>query len=141
MNVVWGHPDLVVPFVMERIGLTRPFGHCQTAAVVSNDHKVAAGLVFHNWDPEHGVIEVSAAAIDPRWAQRGVLKEAFGYIFERAKCQLAVCRCHPKNKAVRRLWKSFGADEYIIPRMRGRDAGECILTVTDDAWRASKFMR
>lgn len=106
-----------------------------------NGDDVAAVLIFHNWHPEAGVIEVSAVAGNPKWTQRGVLKEAFDYIYGRLGCQMAVARCDVSNGRVRRLWKAFGASEHIIPRLRGRNADEAILTLTDDAWRASRFAR
>lgn len=84
-------------------------------------------------------MEVTAAAIDSRWASRTVLRQLFGYVFNAA--QLCVARTGTDNQRVRRLWKAFGAKEYIIPRLRGREASEAILTLTDDAWYASRFMR
>lgn len=139
MRLVWGHKDVVAPTVQKIIGLPRGWGNCQTAAVVDSDSRFAAGLVFHNYDPEAGVIEVSAGALNPKWAQRQVLRDAFAYVFDVA--QLAVARTAEDNMRVRRLWRAFGADEYIIPRLRGRDSAECILTLTDDSWHNSRFVR
>lgn len=140
MTPVWGNPDLVVPFVARLIGHPgSDFGECQTMTVLDSHGKVAAGIVFHNWNPDAGVIEVSAAAVDPRWPTRNVLQQAFGYVF--AHCQLAVSRQHEDNIRARKLWKAFGADEYLIPRLRGRTASEAICTLTEEAWRDSKFMR
>lgn len=100
---------------------------------------LVGGVVFHNWNPETGVIEVSAASIDARWATRGVMRAVFEYIFQTAECQLAVARTGEDNKRTRRLWKALGATEYIIPRLRGRTASEAILTLTQEAWENSKF--
>lgn len=131
----------MVPFVAKQIGINRGFGPCKTGAVLTKDGRLAAGLVFHNWSPEAAVIEVSAAAINPAWAQRSVLQEAFGYVFGGAGCQMAVARCVESNHSVRRLWKAFGATEFIIPRLRGRHEAECIQSLTDDAWIASRLAR
>lgn len=141
MKVVWGHAEIVVPFVMRLTGLTRDFGPCVTAAVVSENNELVAGVVFHNWNPEAGVIEASAAAVNPKWAQRGVLKELTDYVFKRAGCQMLVARTDEGNQRVRRLWRAMGAVEYIIPRLRGREASEAILCVSDDAWQKSKLSR
>lgn len=138
MRVVWGHDDLVAAWVAEELG-GRPFGEHRAAAVVDGDGNLAAGVVFHNWNPEAEVIEVSAAASDPRWATRAVLSELFGYVF--AVAQACVARTAEDNARVRRLWKAFGAQEYVIPRLRGRTASEALLMLTDDAWAKSKFMR
>jgi len=126
---------------MRLTGLTRDFGPCVTAAVVNKADEIVAGVVFHNWNPEAGVIEASAASVNPKWAQRGVLKELTDYAFRRAGCQMLVARTDEGNRRVRRLWKALGAAEYIIPRLRGREASEVILCVSDDAWQKSKFMR
>ncbi len=125
---------------MRLIGVDRDFGEAITAGVVDRDGNLVAGLVFHNFYPESQVIEVTGAAISPRWAQRGVLREVFRYVFERAGCQMAVSRTAVSNGRVRKLWKALGATETIIPRLRGRDEAECIITLTDDGWAASKFM-
>lgn len=141
MTPVWGLQDYVVPFVADHADLPPDFGRCQTMAVMDRAGQMIAGVVFHNWQPVAGVMEVSAASIDPKWATRGVLQEAFGYIFGRCGCQMAVARTAEDNTRVRRLWKAFGAMEYIIPRLRGRNASEAVLCVTDDAWQASKLSR
>lgn len=136
MRVVWEVPE-AVEFVRALTGV-RAFDNCRTAAVVHGD-KMVAGVVFHNYSPEYGLIEVSAGAIDPRWATRTVLQTLFGYVFEIA--QTCIARTAEENTRTRRLWKAFGAQEYILPRLRGREASEAILLLTDDAWMQSKFMR
>ena len=137
MKVVWNPPG-VVGFVAERCNIRADFGHCRTAGIFDGSRMVA-GVVFHNWSPEYGVIEVSAAADDPRWARRDVLKQLLGYVFSIA--QLCVARTDEDNHRVRRLWVAFGASETIIPRLRGREAAEVVLTLPDDAWAASKLNR
>lgn len=139
MRVVWGHEDIAVPFAMQALGFTRDFGPCATAVVLDESHALAAVVVFHNWNPEAAVIEVSAAAVTPKWAQRSVLRELFGYVFSIA--QACIARAAEGNVRVRRLWTAFGAEEHVIPRLRGRKASEAIYLLTDDAWAQSRFMR
>ena len=135
--IVWKAPE-VVPFVAALTGSRPDFGNCQTAAVIRNGQMIA-GVVFHNWSPEFEVIEVSAAAADPRWASRSNLRTLFGYVFDVA--QTCVARIHEDNTRARRLWRSFGAEEFILPRLRGRTASEALFLLTDDAWASSKYMR
>jgi RimJ/RimL family protein N-acetyltransferase len=108
-------------------------------AVLDGEGRMVAGIVFHNYSPEHGVIEVSAAATTPRWATREVLNAALGYVF--AHCQMAVARIAEDNLPARRLWKALGATEYILSRMRGRTASDALQLLTDDAWAQSKLKR
>lgn len=135
--IVWNVPE-VIPFVSELVGCRADFGNCRTAAVV-RDGEVIAGVVFHNWSPESEVIEVSAGATSPRWATRETLQGLFGYVFSVA--QTCVARIHEDNERARRLWRSFGAQEYLLPRLRGRKSSEAVLLLTDDAWADSKYMR
>lgn len=139
MIPIWGLEEAVVPFVAQLVGCRPSFGNCRTMAVLDRDGKLAAGLVFHNWSPENQVMEVTGASVTPKWATREVLSVACGYVF--AHCQLAVARTAVENAPVRRLWKAMGAEEYILPRLRGRAASEAILLLTDDAWAQSKLKR
>lgn len=141
MKTLWVDAEIVVPFVAALTGLRPDFGKCRCMAVLNGKEEMIAGLVFNNWDEKAGVIEVSAAATSPRWATRNVLKAALKYCFETAGCQMVIARHSECNKPARRLWKALGAQEYIIPRLRGRDTAESIATLTDDAWAKSKFMR
>lgn len=106
---------------------------------VEHDGKIVAGVVFHNWCPEHGVIEMSAAAETKRWVTRPVIRAALGYAFDEVGCQMVVSQMDLNNEAPRALWRGLGATEYVIPRLRGKNADGVLATFTDDAWRQSKF--
>lgn len=131
----------MVPFVAGLAGIRPDFGNCRTMAVVDRRGETVAGVVFHNWSPESEVIEISAASTDRRWASRNVLRAVFDYCFESAGCQMVVARHAEENQPARRLWRALGAQEYLIPRLRGRTASEAIATLTDDAWKQSRFKR
>lgn len=136
MRVEWGLAQETAQWVATRVpGCARGWAKCRAALVVDQAGKPAAGVVFHDWSPETGVIEVTAAADDPRWAQRGVLRELFDYAFGACGCQMVVARTG--SERVKRLWRRFGATAYEIPRLGGRDRPLVLLTLTDDAWRAS----
>ena len=137
MKLVWD--DAAIGVVANALDLGG-FGEARGAVIRDRRGKSAACLVFHNWNPKAGLMEVSAVAKSPRWATRAVLRDAFGYIYDTSGCQLAVARTDTDNHRVRRLWRAFGADEYVIPRLRGRNASEAILTLTQEAWAASRFM-
>ena len=98
-----------------------------------------AVVVFHNYCPEAGVLEMSAAVESKRWLSRPVLRAMHGYIFDDAGCQLAVMRVSENNMTMRRIAKAYGYDETLIPRLRGRNEAESILTLTDDDWNRSRF--
>ncbi|GHA15126.1 hypothetical protein GCM10007989_07350 [Devosia pacifica] len=124
-----------------QIGYSRVWGHCRALGVF-DDEKLVAAAIYHNWQPEAGVIEISTAAITPRWLTRKVLHELFAYPFDRLGYQLVVLRISAnrgEDRGICRMCRAFGFEEYRIPRLRGRDEDELIFTLTDDAWRASRF--
>ena len=71
MKGVWGLDQVVLPLVGNILGFKRGFGDAVTLAFVSGD-KIMGGLVFHNYDPDSGVIEVSAGSMS-----RGVPEVVF----------------------------------------------------------------
>lgn len=121
-------------------GTARGFGPCQAMGVERGDTLVA-GVVFHNFHPESMVIEISCAALDPRWMTRTVMNEAFGYVFDHVECQMAAARIDERNATARKLWRGLGADEFVIPRLRGPQTAEAIYTLTREQWAQSKFKR
>lgn len=138
MRGVWGIDNLVLPLVQSILGFSRPFDAAVTLGFVDGD-KVVGGLVFHNWSPEHGVIEVTAASLSRKWFKRSILKQATAYVFEKCNCHAMVARTAPDNTPVLKIWRALGADEVTIPHLRGRGVPEVVFVLTDAAWRASKF--
>lgn len=108
---------------------------------MQHNGETVAGIVFHDWSPETGVIEVSMAADDRRWMTRSIINEAMAYVFELAGCQMLVSRQKAENIPARRVMKALGGTEITVPRLFGKDCDGTIITITDDAWKASKFRR
>lgn len=144
MQIVWGGaaaPDInagIAEFVSLGIpGCERGFGQCTTMGVI-RDGELIAGIVYHNWSPETGVIEISGFGTDSRWLNRQTLHAMFEYPFDQLGCQMVVARHPEHNKRLRRMWRAVGASEYIIPRLNGRDEALVVSTFTDDAWREGR---
>lgn len=145
MITVWGdqlNPELndaLANWAAAHIeGIRRGFKPCTTMGVFDGDELVAV-MVYHNFDRPSGVIEVSGAGITPRWLTRAVLHEMFAYPFDQLGCQMIVMRVSENNSRLLRILTAYGFDHILIPRLRGRDEGERIFTLTDDAWRANGF--
>ena len=64
MDYVYGYENIVAKFVADLIPSVgaRGFGNCKTIGIIDGGMLVA-GLVYHNWDPDAGVIEISGAAL------------------------------------------------------------------------------
>jgi RimJ/RimL family protein N-acetyltransferase len=131
--------DRVAAWVARNIeGCGLGFGNCRALGVAHNDQLVA-GLVFHNWEPDNGLIEISAAATHRGWMTRKVVNTAMEYAFDGLECQAIVARISEANEPARKIWQALGSAEYTIPRLRGRDTAGCIYVLTDDAWQRSRF--
>ena len=115
-------------------GCERGFGPC-TAMSIWDDQAIIGGVVFHNYSPETGVMEMSAAASSPRWLTKDVLHKMHRYIFDEAGCQMAVMRVAESNLRMRRIAERFGYRGHKIPRLRGRGEAEIIFTLADDQRR------
>lgn len=143
MKIAFSEPgsvetDIFAQWVANRIdGAGDGFGPCATMRVYGNT--LRAAVVFHNWSPDSGVMEMSAAAESPRWLNRRVLWAMHDYIFNRAGGQMAVLRVAENNTTMRRIAKAYGYTEMLIPRLRGRNEAEAILMLTDDEWARSRF--
>ena len=140
MRLLYAYSETVADFVCKIIALPRGFGNCKAIGVIDDDGRLVAGMVYHNWSPETGVIEMSGASTTPKWLTRPVLQAVFAYPFE-IDCQMVVMRVSEHDKRLRRQLTSYGFKPHEIPRLRGREESEIIFTLTDDDWKAGKFMR
>ena len=110
---------------------------------VFENGNVAGCCVYHDWDPDAGVIELSSAAADRRWLTRPVLKAMFEYPFLDLGCQMVVTRvsANERQAHLHRIFRAFGFKEMTIPRLFGRDEDGILFLLTDDDWKASKFFK
>ncbi len=111
--------------------------YCSMA--VLDEGVVIAGVLYNNYHPDEGIIEMHAGSLDRRWLTRPVLKAMFSHVFDTFRCQLCVLRVSEFNRSMLRIAKAYGFQEHIIPRLRGRFEAEHILTLSDDDWRANRF--
>ncbi|QNQ62517.1 N-acetyltransferase [Brucella sp. 6810] len=100
-----------------------------------------AGVLFHNWHPESGVMEMTAGSTSKRWLNRRTLQQIMSLVFDGFKNQLAVMRVSERNQNMIRIARAYGFSGTYIPRLRGRDEGEFIFTLTDDDWRNGRFFK
>lgn len=149
MNIVWSsgrEPDLndaLGNWCAANIGLVRGFRDHSCMGVFEGGKPIAV-MVYHDWQPERGVVEISGAATDKRWLNRKTLWAMFSYPFLELGVQMVVMRVSERNvmwngRGLPRLLKAYGFQSVTIPRLRGRDEAEIIYMLTDDDWRANGF--
>lgn len=136
MTPVWD--DAVADWVAALIpDCGRGFGDCRAVGFLDRRGAIAAGVVFHGWWPERGVIEISGAAVDRRWCTRSALAAIWGYAF--AVARVAMGRTSELNAPVRRIWTACGAAEHVIPDLWGEGEAGVIHTLTAPQWRSSRM--
>lgn len=121
-------------------GCARGWDNCVALRVFDDKLETLGCVIFHDWNPEAGVMCMSAAG-EPGWLTRPILHAMHSYIFDAAKCQLAVMQVSERNERMRRIGLAYGYTETRVPRLRGRNEAEMIMTLTEEDWRASRFHR
>lgn len=140
MTPVFDMPDAVMAFVAQGIfSPGREFGLSRAIGFATVEEGLVAGFVYHNYEPDTGVIEMSAYSTRRDWLNKHRLNVAFGYPFDTANCRALVARHSEKNRRAVRIWSALGATQTTIPDLRGDNEGEVIAVLTRDTWKNSKF--
>ena len=146
MTRIWLHPrdgaayEAVARFLADRIGGWPDGWQIGTILAIAKGDKIVAAVLFHNWQPQNGVIEISAASDDRRWLSRAVMQDMIAYAFVQMAAQAVVARMDAGRRLIR-IFEAVGFRQYEIPRMRGRDKAEAVLVLGDDEWAESRFNR
>ena len=139
---IYDHQDETKQFVEKGLWDNKlKFGECTTIGFANHKKGLIAGIVYHNYQPQNQVIEISAYSSQRKWLTKKYLQTIFGYPFTQLNIRLIVARCDQNNQRVRKIWKTFGAKEAILPEMRGKNIDEIVLLLKKNQWNNSKFMR
>ena len=82
MSLIFGCDQEVASWVAERIPHVKggSFGPC-TAIGVAGNGKLLAGIVYHEYQPDHGTLQLSMAAESPMWARKETIAALLRYPF------------------------------------------------------------
>lgn len=119
----------------------KQFGPATAIGFATQSEGIVAGIVYHNFDPDAKVIEISAYSNTRTWLNRDNLKRIFDYPFNQLNNRLVIARCGERNHRVRRIWNHLGADEFSIPKLRNENEAEIVMTLEKVKWKNSKYMR
>jgi len=141
-SYVYDHSEIVAHFVAQLIPScrTRGFGRNQAIGIVDEAGHLIAGLVYHHYDPDAGVIEISGAALPGKqWLTRETLRHMYGYPFLICDCQMVINRVPADDERQLRMMAAFNYSLIRVPRMLGRDKDGVLGLLTREAWEANKF--
>lgn len=145
LDYVYGHDRIVSDFVAALIPhCRRGFGPCKTIGVIEGpwdgERSLIAGIVYHNFDPEAGIIEISGAALPHKyWLTRRTLERMYAYPFLQCGCQMVAQRTPADDVRLLGILAAYGYDLITVPRLFGRNRDGVLCTLTREAWIANRF--
>ena len=139
---IFGHDEAVAAFVAQLIPECRErgFGKCRAIGIADAEGNLLGGLVYRNWCPEVGTIEISGAAVPgTNWLSRRTVQVMYDYPFYGVGCQMVIMTTMDDNYIVQRILSAIGYAFHTIKRLGGRDHDGIVCTLTQEQWEASKY--
>ena len=120
MILVFGQDQSVAEWVAQRVphmfGRFRDF----SAIGVSDGNSLVAGVVYHDYYPAYKHIQISMAADNPKWAQRGIIRALLSYPFDQLKCERITLTVPHTSARVLKFTKGIGfVSEGVLRRAFG----------------------
>lgn len=143
LGYVYGHNEIVADFVAKLTPhCRRGFSNCQTIGVIDHalNGRLIAGLVYHNYDPEAGIIEISGAAFsDRQWLTRETIKRMYQYPFFGCGVQMVVQRTPADDEVLLAMLAKYDYTFIRMPRLFGPARDGVICCLTYEAWCNNRF--
>ena len=139
---IFGHDEAVAAFVAQLIPECRErgFGKCRAIGIADAEGNLLGGLVYRNWCPEVGTIEISGAAVPgTNWLSRRTVQVMYDYPFYGVGCQMVIKTTMSDNEIVLRIMAAIGFTLHYIERLGGRDRDGVVGTLTQEQWELSKY--
>jgi RimJ/RimL family protein N-acetyltransferase len=102
------------------------FGPCRALAVAHNG-ALAAGVVYHDYRPQHGDVQMTIAASNPRWAGRETIAYLLQYPFVELDCRRISLTVRADNARSQRLVTGLGFIEEGRRRELYAPGVDCIM--------------
>jgi hypothetical protein len=145
LQYLYGHNETVCDFVARLIPRCRERGFPPSArgiGVLDAEGVLIAGLVYHNYEPEAAIIEISGAALPGRqWLSRETIRRMYQYPFHQLGCQMVFQRNSANDERLLGMLAAYDYALIRIPRMLGRDEDGVICTLTVEDWAGNRFNR
>jgi len=141
LRYVYDHSEAVGDFVAGMIPhVGGSFGDgAKAIGVIDEAGKLIAGLVYNNYDPNSGTMEIHGAAVNKRWLTRGTIARMYQYPFVQCGCQMIYQRTPADNEYLLGMLASYDYTFLKVPRMFGRDRDGVLCTLTVEAWANNRF--
>jgi len=137
VNLIFGQDQAIGEWVARRIPhmYGRSFENF-VAIGVAIDGKPAAGVVYSDWMPEAGTMQISMAADTPRWAGKGVIAALLHYPFEQSGVNKLWTSTPQKNERAIKFNLGVGfTREAILRHQYGRKNHAVICSMLANEYR------
>lgn len=146
LKYAYGYDEIVADFVAQLIPHCHRGFPLQAKCIGILDTEIAggsmiAGLVYHNYDPEAGLIEISGAALPgcAHWLSRETIKRMYQYPFLQVGVQMIVQRTPADDERLLRQLAVYDYTFIKVPRMFGRERDGVLCLLTYEDWCANRF--
>lgn len=134
---IWSQP--VAQWVAEQIGRGIEWGPCEAIGVADTQDNLIGGVVFNNYQPHFGNIEVSFASIRRDWLTPKLVAGILAYPFDQLGVRRITCLTPKRNRAARQFLKKFGFVEEGNVRGGFGDDDMIVSGLLASEWRKHKF--
>lgn len=120
--LIFGHDAEIAGWVADKIPHVRggSFGPCAAIGVAS-EGKLLAGIVYHDYLPDFGTVQLSMAAVSPMWARRSTIGALLHYPFRQLKVfKVWTATPHHNDAALKVNWHIGFKREAVLAHHFGR---------------------
>ena len=141
LRYVFDKPEIVANCVALLIPRCRArgFGKCSAIGVIDEDGKMIGGIVYTNWDPDAGRVEIHGAAVHPRWLTRQTIFHMFDYPFHQLNCQMVFQETPAEDLRLLGQLARYGYTFIKAPRWFGREKDGVFCYLTYEDWCGNRF--
>jgi hypothetical protein len=149
LRYIYEQDELIADFVVRSklaSGVTKRAGfadkNLRAIGIANADNELIAGLVYYNYNPEAGTIELSIEALPKqRWLTPTTLAVMFQYPFMQCGCQMLITKTSANSEHVLRMLAVMNFRLILIPRLGGRTEDGVLALLTYEDWLESKFCK
>ena len=119
-----------------------PDKNLRAIGIIDERNELIAGIVYFNYNPEAGTIEMSVEALPKqRWLTPTTLAVMFQYPFIHCGCQMLITKTMARSTHVLRMLAAMNFALILHPRAGGRYEDGVVAQLTYEDWLDSKFCK
>lgn len=145
MKLLYGHDAEVAHWVAQRIahvGDGASFGPCVAIGVIDGAGVLKGGVVYHNWLPTYGNVELSFASEGRRWLTREIICSLLRYAWVQLQVIRLTAVTPQTATSARRFLDDFGFKrEGVVRQGFGKTENAIISGLLRREWEASKWAK